>query len=192
MSKKSEIILGGNKTISMDVVKRAFVTEGMTSEEISEALNIPKKDVDQIIKDLDLRNVRKNLIKSGVKKIEHKQIDQAKSLMNLDISFKKLRLIQLEKQLEDFAAYYATHGDFYKRHPTTDKILKDTNGMPIQIPIPNVAKEIGHIKESLNLSQGLKNLLQHVDDILNTKKEERLDDPEESQIIDMDALFTKR
>lgn len=190
---KAEIVLqNGSRVVSLDTIKRSYIVDGMSSEEIASYLNVTKEEIDQVIKDLKLKSVRSNLIKSGIKKIENKQLDQAKDIMNLDLKFKKLRLIQLEKQLEDFAAYYETHGDFYKRHPTTNKILKDSNGMPVQISVPNVSREILQIKDSLNLSQGLKNLLQHVDDIINSKNETPLEGEEGSTIIDVDALFKKR
>lgn len=192
MSEKDRSIVLTNKTISLDVVKRAFVTEGMSIDEIAESLDVEKHEIECIINDLGLKKIRKTLVKSGIQKIESKQIDQAKAIMDLDLNFKKLRLIQLQKQLEDYAAYYAKYNDFYKRHPTTNKILKDSFGMPMQLEVPNVSREIAQLKDSLNLSQGLKTLLQQVEDILNTKKEERLDDADEGpSVIDVDAFFKK-
>lgn len=95
------------------------------------------------------------------------QLVQAEKLMDIETKFKKIRIIQLEKTLEDYMVYYSRHGHFYKVHPVTHEILKDTNGIPIQIKIPNVGHEIAQLKESVSLSEGLKQLLGNIDSIIN-------------------------
>jgi hypothetical protein len=110
--------------------------------------------------------------------------------MELENNFKKMRIIQLEKELENYLAYYARHGDFLKRHPKTGEILEDLNGIPMQIKIPNITKELNQLKESVQISEGLRGMLHRLDEIINKPDEpERAEDPDTYVVTDFKALF---
>ena len=104
-----------------------------------------------------------------------------------------MRLIQLENQLRDFMAYYGRHGDFYKRHPSSGEILQDTDGIPMQVYIPSVAKEIHALKESVTVSEGITKLLSQIDDIINGKKKQaEVSDAGTIDMDEVDGLFKKK
>jgi hypothetical protein len=184
-----------HRIVSLDVVKSAFIAEGLNAQEISDRYFISLGQVEKIITDHKLADLRKAYILEGVSKIQNEQVSQAQRLLDVELNFKKLRIVQLEKQLEDFLAYYARHGDFYKRHPVSGDILKDNDGISMQVHVPNVSAEIHQLKESVTLSEGLKKLLSTLDDIINgTPKGEAVGDAE-GEVIDMaqiDGLFKKR
>lgn len=186
------------RPISLDVIKTAYIAGGKSAEEIAKEYVLPIEQVKNLIKDHKLPELRQAFIREGLSKIQNKQLHQAERLMEIEVQFKKLRLAQLETQLEDYMAYYGRHGDLYKRHPTTGDILKDQNGIPIQILIPNVSREISQLKESVTLSEGMKSLLHQIDDIINSPKPaEYVGGTEEDgeDIIDMgefDGLFSKK
>ena len=101
-----------------------------------------------------------------------------------------MRIIQLETVLEDHLAYYARHGDFYKRHPVHGEILEDSDGIPMQIKLPNISKEIRDLKESVTMSEGVRQLLHRLDEILNTKKPEELaEDPDTFDVTEYNEIF---
>jgi hypothetical protein len=176
-----------HRTVSVDVIKSAYIAEGLSVTEIAERYYFPVATIEKFVTDHQLVELRKAYMLEGLAKIKNTQLGQAQDLLNMELDFKKLRLIQLQRKLEDFAAYYARHGDFCKRHPVTGEILKDTDGMAMQLSVPNVTREIQQLKESLTLSEGLKNLITHIDDIINGKpKPPSLSDPD-SDVIEMDV-----
>lgn len=182
-------------SVSVDVLKSAYIAEGLTAEQLSDRYYLSLSQVEQIIQDHKLEELRRAYIREGVSKIQNQQINQAQKLLDLEFNFKKMRLLQLEKMLEDFMAYYGRHGDFYKRHPVSGGILVDTDGIPMQIYVPNVAKEIAQLKESVTLSEGLKKLMTELDDIINKKPKGEAVGDGEGEIIDMaqyDGLFKKK
>lgn len=179
--------------VSLDVLKSAYIADGMDAEELSEKFELPLDLVTKTIKEHDLEQVRLEYRRTGISKIQNSQIHQASKLLDMEVNFKKMRLMQLEKMLEEFAGYYERHGDFFKRHPATQEVLRDTNGLPILIKLPNISKEISEIKESVTLSEGIKQLVARVEDIINQGKEKEAVD-EETDIIDLeniDSYFNK-
>lgn len=181
-----------HRAVSVDIVKSAYIADGLSAQEIADRYYLSLGQVEKLIEDHKLPELRREYIKEGLANIRNTQLGQAQTLLDLELNFKKMRLIQLQKQLEDFLAYYARHNDFYKRHPVTGEVLRDTDGIPMQVYIPNVAKEIHALKETVTLSEGLNNLLSQIDDIINGKpKGESASD----NIIDMDeidGLFKKK
>lgn len=180
-----------HREVSLDVLKSAYIADGLGISEIAERYHLSESQVERIVEEHKLPELRKEYIKDGLKKIRNTQLNQAQNLLDLELNFKKMRLVQLQKMLEDFMAYYARHGDFCKRHPNTGDILKDTDGIPMQIYLPSVTKEIQAIKETVTLSEGLNNLLSQLDDVINGKPKGEMID---SNVIDMkeiDGLFKK-
>lgn len=175
--------------ISLDQVKSLYIGSGMSAEEIAKATFLPLAKITQIIDDHKLPELRREYIRQGFIKIQDQQIDQAQRLLDVELNFKKLRLIQLEKELEDYMAYYGRHGDFYKRHPVSGDILKDSDGIPMQLYLPDVTKEIKALKESVSLSDGLKKLLADVDAIINGKPKGEAADPNIIDMAEIDGLF---
>lgn len=179
-------------SVSVDVLKSAFIAEGLSVVQIAERYFLTESQVQKIVDEAKLPELRKAYVREGISKIQNEQINQAQQLLDIELSFKRLRITQLQKQLEDFMAYYGRHGDFYKRHPVSGEILKDTDGIPMQIHVPNVSREIAQLKESVTLSDGLKKLMAELDDIINGKpKGEAVGD----NVIDMsevDGLFRKK
>lgn len=181
-----------HRAVSLDVVKSAYIAEGLNTQEIADRYFLSVSQVDRIIEENKLPELRKAYIRAGVSKIQNEQIGQAQRLLDVELNFKKLRILQLEKQLEDYLAYYARHGDFYKRHPLTGEILKDTDGIPMQVFVPNVSREISQLKESVTLSEGLKKLMTELDDIINGKPKGEAADDGVIDMTEVDGLFKKK
>lgn len=182
-------------SVSLDVLKSAFIAEGLSAEQLANRYYLSISQVEGIIEEHKLDELRKAYVRQGVSKIQNQQVNQAQKLLDLELNFKKMRLLQLEKVLEDFMAYYGRHGDFYKRHPVSGEILKDTDGIPMQVHVPNVSKEIYQLKESVTLSEGLKKLLTELDDIINGKPKGEAVGDGDGEVIDMaqyDGLFQKK
>lgn len=183
-----------HRGVSIEVVKSAFVAEGLGVTEIADRYHLSLDAVQRLIQDHQLVELRKAYMREGLAKIQNVQLGQAERMMNLELDFKKLRLIQLEDKLKEFAAYYARHGDFFKRHPVSGAVLRDTDGLAMQLSVPSVTKEIMQIKESLTLSEGLKKLIGHIDDIINGKpKQDSITDGGGDVIeMDVDGFFKKK
>lgn len=161
---------GVSKVITLDQIKSLYIASGMSVQEIAETSLISEDHIQSLVNKHKLVSLREAYVREGLNKIQNKQITQAQQLLDLEVSFKKMRIIQLEDQLKDFMAYFARHGDFYKRHPLTGEILVNNNKIPLQISIPNITKEVLQLKESVTLSEGMKNLLSQIDQILNNPK----------------------
>lgn len=179
------------RAVTMDVVKTAYIAEGLSEEEICDRYFLSKDVVSKLIEDHNLPELRQAYIREGLQKIQNVQLHQAERLLDLETNFKKMRLLQLEDKLRDYMAYYSRHGDFYKRHPVSGEILKNADGIPMQLSIPNVTKEINQLKESVTLSEGIKKLMNDLDSLIHSKPQaEKVS--EDETIIDIDALFTKK
>lgn len=176
----------GALTLSFEKLKNEYICEGTTASELALRYSLPVAAVEQFITDQQLDKLRAAHVKHGLQMLQNIQLTQAEKLMTLENQFKKMRIIQIEKMLEDYMAYYSRHGHFYKVHPITSEILRDTNGIPLQIKLPNVAHEITQLKESVSLSEGLKQMLGHIDDIINKPKD--VDNITDPNILD--ASFT--
>lgn len=169
-------------SIPVEQIKSVFICEGISAKEIAVRFFLSEGQIQKIITDNKLEELRSAYLRQGISELQNVQINQAQKLMNLETKFKSMRIIQLEKILEDHIAYHQRHGHFYKLHPVTGEILRDTNGLPIQLKLPNITKEITDLKETVSLSEGLKQLLSKLDDIINKPKDaERID----SETIDM-------
>lgn len=180
--------------VTLDVLKSAYIAQGLSVAQIAERYFLSESQVQKIVDDAKLPELRRAYIREGLSKIQNEQVNQAQRLLDVELNFKRLRIVQLEKQLEDFLAYYARHGDFCKRHPVSGEILRDTDGIPMQIHVPNVAREIAQLKESVTLSDGLKQLLTELDEIINGKpKGEAVgDDANIVEMEELDGLFRKK
>lgn len=187
-SEKKQIIV--QTPVSVDIVKSKYIAEGKTIDEISEELYLPIQKIEEIIENHNLVELRKAYVIEGIQKIQNVQIQQTNKLMDLDNNFKRMRILQLEHELENLAAYYNKHGDFYKRHPVSGDILKNSDGIPMQIKLPNVARELNQLKESVTMSEGVRSLLHRLDEIINTgKAQPSAEDPDTFDINAIDALF---
>src|SRR6185436_20620216 len=110
--------------VSLDVVKSAYIAEGLSVSEIAERYFLSENSIQKIVDDAKLPELRQAYIRAGLSKIQNEQLNQAQKLLDLELNFKKMRLIQLEKELEDFMAYFGRHGDFNQRHPVSGEILR--------------------------------------------------------------------
>lgn len=178
--------------VGVEHIKNAYIVDGCSSEELAIRFHLPVATIDKLIADSQLDKLRAAHIKHGLAKLQNIQLVQAEKLMDIETQFKRIRIIQLEKSLEDYLAYYSRHGHFYKVHPITQEILIDTNGIPIQIKIPNVSHEIAQLKESVSLSEGLKQLLSQIDDIIHRPKDLDKMTPDIIDVTNYDSLFKKR
>lgn len=193
-SKTTIVSQSGNQIIEVGVelIKSTYIVEGLSAQELAIKFSLPVQMIDKIIEDNSLDKLRAAHIKHGLSQLQNVQLVQAEKLMNIESQFKRIRIMQLEKSLEDYMAYYSKYGHFYKIHPVTREVLKDTNGIPIQIKIPNVGHEITQLKESVSLSEGLKNLLGQIDDIINKPKDIEDLDPNTIDMSSMDGLFSRK
>jgi hypothetical protein len=178
--------------IGVEHIKSAYIVEGSSASDLAAKFHLPVVTIEKIISDNKLDLLRAAHIKHGLAQLQNMQLVQADKLMNLETQFKRMRIIQLEKILEDYMAYYSSHGHFYKVHPITGEVLKDTNGIPIQLRIPNVSGEIKDLKESVSLSEGLKHLLGQIDDIINKPKDVESLDPDVIDVTNYNSLFDKK
>lgn len=183
---------GNSIQIGVEHIKAAYIVEGLSASDLSAKFYIPVTFIEKIIQDNQLDKLRSAHIKHGLIQLQNVQLSQAQRLMDVESQFKRIRIIQLEKSLEDYLAYYSKHGHFYKVHPITLDIMKDTNGIPVQIKIPNVSHEISQLKESVSLSEGLKQLLGQIDDIINTPKDVHNLDSGTIDVTDYNSLFQKK
>lgn len=156
------------KMVSVEQIKSLYIAEGLSAEEIANTVGLPVLKIQDLVESHNLPELRNAYIIQGIKEIQNKQVQQAHKLLDIENNFKKLRILQLEEELKSYVAYYQRHGHFYKVHPVSGEILKDTNGIPLQIKIPNVSKEIGQLKESVTVSEGVKGVLNQLDSIINT------------------------
>lgn len=177
--------------VSLEVVKSAYIAEGLSVDEIAERYHLEKSKIKALVESENLEELRRAYIRQGLQRLQSKQMDQAEKLMDLETNFKKMRILQLEDQLKDFVAYHERHGDFYKRHPKSGEILYNTNGMPMQISIPNVTKEIRDLKESVSLSEGMKTLLDRFDEVINSKPKGQVVE-DVIDVTDYKALFERK
>ena len=193
---KTTIIVEDGKGLTLAVgvehIKNAYICDGSSAKDLADKFHLPVEVVEKIITDNKLDVLRAAHIKHGLAQLQSIQLVQAEKLMNLENQFKRIRIIQIEKMLEDYMAYYARHGHFYKVHPMTNEILKDTNGIPLQIKIPNVTHEITQLKESFSLSEGLKQMLGQIDDIINKPKDVENLDPNVIDMTGFDGMFKKK
>lgn len=177
------------KSISLDHIKSLYIASGMSAKDIASQTFLDEGKVLAIIKEHALPELRQAYVREGINKIQNTQVHQAQKLMDLELNFKKMRILQLEDKLRDFLAYYARHGDFYKRHTVTGDILKDSNEIPLQIAIPNVSRELSQLKEAVTLSEGMKNMIAHIDAILNSKPAISIPDGDDD-VIDISSYDT--
>lgn len=178
--------------VGVEYIKSAYIVEGLSVAELATKFFVSSDIIQKIISDNKLEELRAAHIKHGLAQLQSMQLVQAEKLMNIETQFKRIRIIQLEKTLEDYMAYYSKYGHFYKVHPITLEILKDTNGIPMQIKIPNVAHEISQLKESVSLSEGLKQLLGNIDAIINKPKDETTLGGDIIDVTNYNDLFKKK
>lgn len=180
-----------NYPITLDQLKSVYICEGVTAEDLSKRFHLPVPTIQRFITEHKLDDLRAAYIKNGLEKLRSIQLVQAEQVLSVESKFKKMRLMQLEKMLEDYAAYFERHGDFYKRHPITGEILKDSYGIPMQLSIPNVSKEVLQLKETFTLSEGLKGILNQIDEIINKPKDVEQLDPNTIDMETFDGFFKK-
>lgn len=177
--------------VSLEAIKSLYIAEGKTAKEIADKVFLPVVKIKEIIENHKLTELRKAYIVEGIQKIQNVQLHQANKLMDIETNFKKMRIIQIEKVLEDHLAYYAKYNDFYKRHPVSGEILKNSDGIPMQVKLPNVAKELAQLKESVVMSEGVRQLLYRLDEIINTGNEDAsVEDSDTFDITDFNRLFS--
>lgn len=175
------------KQMSMDWIKSLYIAEGKAPDEIALISCLPEKQILEIIKTENLAELRKSYMIKGLDRIKNIQLNQANKLLDLENNFKKLRILQLEAMLKDTILYFERHGDFAKRHPISGEILKNTDGIPMQIKIPNVSKELMNLKESVNISTGMEQLLAQIDTIMHSgKPDDFASGTEDPDAIDVD------
>lgn len=171
------------KSITKDLLKSKYIAENLSIKELADMYNISKELIETHAKDENWNELRRVYIQSGIHKIQNTQLQQAQKLLDLDNNLKSLKLCQLEKMMENYAAYYARHGHLFKIHPVSGEILTNDENIPIPIKIPDVAKEIRALKESVTVSEGMKQLLDKLELIVNVGTP--IDEGESPDIIDI-------
>jgi len=160
-----------SNSVDFETIKTVYICESASPQDISNRFNLPIEVVNSLIEEHKLSDLRAAYLRHNISELQNIHIKQAETLMSLEGKFKKMRITQLETILNDYMDYYKKHGHFYKVHPLTGEILKDTNNIPIQIKIPNVTKELSELRETFSLSEGLKQVLGHIDEIINKPKD---------------------
>lgn len=95
--------------------------------------------------------------------------EQGSRILSLESQFKEMRLQQLESHVVEYIAYFHKHGHFQKVHPITGEVLRDTNGFPLQIPIPSLMRELQQLKETMIFSESLDALVGELQDVIEVK-----------------------
>lgn len=181
--------------VTKDILKSMFIAEGLTTKELAVKYGLSESMIQRYAIDEQWDELRKAYVISGISKIQNSQLKSAKDLLDFESSFNTLKIKQLEKQLEHYAAYYARFEHLFKVHPTTGEILKDTDGMPIPLRIPDVSKQIRDIKESVNMSEGIKKVIDRLEMITSAGEYADESEGEKPDIIDIDKfdqIFKKR
>ncbi len=179
-------------SIPVEHIKSVYICEGLSPLEIANRFFLSEGQIKTIISEYKLEELRSAYLRQGIADLQNVQVNQAQKLMNLETKFKSMRILQLEKVLEDYLAYHARHGHFYKLHPVTQEVLRDTNGLALQIKIPNITKEITDLKETVSLSEGLKQLLSKLDDIINKPRDVEKIDPDALDMAQFGNIFEAR
>lgn len=179
------------RAASLDVIKSSYIAEGLTAEEMCERFALAPEKALEIITEGNLKQLRKNYAKKGIQALQEKQLNQAQRLLEIEAKFKQLRVVQLESQLEDYLAYYARHGSLHKFHPITGEVLLDTDEIPLQLRIPSIIRELEQLKGSLTLSEGMKQLLVSIDEVIDPQGslEGSEDDGDIIDLNNIDGLF---
>lgn len=172
------------KPVSRDVVKSDYICSGLSADEIAKKFKLSITVIERIIKDDKLQELRKSYITQGLAKLRNKQLTQVTDLLDLEHDFKQLRIVQLQESMKDYLAYYSRFGDLKKRHPITGDVLRDDNDIALTIKIPNIAKEIRDLKESITVASGASQILDQLDSMINSGN--LIEDNEEPDIIDID------
>jgi len=178
--KKINVVTHDN-FIKLDVIKAAYIGEGLNAIQISEKFSIPVDTVQAIIQEGKLISLRRIMVRDGLHRLQNKQVRHAQDLLELENSFKHMKIQQLKVVMEDHMAYLAEYGDFYRRNKDGE-ILLDQNGIPSQIKLPNAAKDIKEIKDSLVMGEGLKKILEQIQLVLEG-------DEVSSEDLDLEELF---
>jgi predicted transcriptional regulator len=153
--------------LGIEGIKTLYICDGLSEKEIAQRLNLSESTVSKIVAENKLPELRKAFVRQGISELQNVQVQKAQKLMDIESNFKSMRILQLESVLQDYAAYHQKHGHFYKLHPLTGEILKDMDGIPMRLKLPNITNEIKDLKESLSLSEGLKSLLGQIDELIN-------------------------
>lgn len=154
-------------------IGKMYISEGFDARKIASRLKISQVYVEEIIKKNQLDVARENYVRESIEVIQKEQVSNATKLLNMENLLKDLRIKQLEATVEQFMQYYEKHGHLNKLHPETGEMLLDTNDMPVQLNIPSVVREITQLKESVSLSEGMRQLLNKLDRIVNGPKSSR-------------------
>jgi len=130
-----------SKEYSVDLIKSLYIASGYDLPTIAKKTGIDTKRLQVLADKHKLPELRKAYILEGLQEIKNIQLQQAENLLDIENNFKKLRILQLQSMLEGYLAYYKRHGSFDKINEKTGEVLVDVSGMPLQIRIPDVAKE---------------------------------------------------
>lgn len=184
--------MNSRKGVSLDLVKSQYIADGLSIDEIAEIHAISKAQIERIVEEHNLPELRKAYMQHGIQKIQNTQLNQAHKLLNLENGFKNLRLIQLQENLEEYAQYYARYGDLKKRNPITGEVLRNDAGIALTLKIPDVSKEIKAIKESVTVSEGMAQILSRLESLVLAgtpiTKESELDTID---VVDFNELFNR-
>jgi hypothetical protein len=193
MATENSLILTKNgKTVTAQQITNVYVCEGLSIKDLADRFQIEVAAAENFVEENKLDDLRALHVKHGLEKMHSIQLAQAEKIIDIETQFKKMRLIQLQKTLDDYLAYYNVHGHFYKVHPINGQILRDTDGIPMQIRVPDVSKEIKDLKESVSLSQGLRSMLNQIDEVINSPKNKPLTHDSTITMDEFDGVFKKK
>ena len=174
------------RQITVDVIKSAYICEPVTIQDLAERYKLPVSQIERHVQQGDWTSLRKEYAQKGLEMIQNEQLQQAEDLLDMERKFKQLRIVQIRQKLEEYYKYFARHGDLNRRDPISGEILHDNNKMPLQLKIPNLAREIEDLKKSVTLSEGMKKLVSFFDSLAPVKSETAEEKPIE---VDYDKIF---
>ena len=160
---KAVVFNKSNKKIKIEQIQNSYITENVTLEELAITYNLDSVFLVDLAKEEDWLSLRKKFIQEGMEKIQNDQVDYGKQLMDMGATLNKLKTKQLTEQTDAYVAYYAKHGHLNMISSADGSILRDMNGIPIPMKIPNVTREIAALKEGILVSDGLRKLMAQVE-----------------------------
>lgn len=147
---------GGHIPIS-DIRNFYLANDRTTLEAISEKYDIPLRDLRVVSNSEDWPKLREEIYRRTRSQVQSTMTAQLKDLLDVNLEIQQLKTIQLAQQVRNIQNHLAIFGDLWLRDPDNPgQILKDSNGLPKKIPIP---QEMTNLQEMVKLTQGLNSLI---------------------------------
>lgn len=179
--------LDGQREVTVDQVRLAFINSDANIEEIAAQMNLPVATVRHYAEQgleawHELRQARLTARMNYFMNFDIDNVMETHSTLE-DAHF--LELIQIKDAQKFLKAYYLTNGHLYMM--VDGEIKLDNYGMPIPMPLPNTPKHLMQLEGVMKLKETTKQFMNNLHEV--SKKEGKKD----IEIIDVDnyGIFDK-